>query len=164
MSELPATFERNDYRHLNSRQKENFNFQKISAVLADYGYYTLRLSDDWQGADLIANHVSGDRFPKVQLKGTLTVDTKYKNKGICICFNYRKDRRVRYLFRHDDFLRWALVNLNIGNTKGWENPTDWDDVEGGFPASRLPIFVTRRRGQWAPKRNFYERGELERGL
>lgn len=41
---------------LNARQKENFNFQKVSAVLADYGYVTMRLSDDWQGADFIALH------------------------------------------------------------------------------------------------------------
>ena len=39
------------YRRLNARQKENFNFQKLSAVLADYGFVTFRLSDDWQGAD-----------------------------------------------------------------------------------------------------------------
>ncbi len=35
------------YADLNSRQKENYNFQKLSAVLADYGYVTMRLSDDW---------------------------------------------------------------------------------------------------------------------
>jgi hypothetical protein len=42
------------YSRLNARQKENFNFQKVSAILADYGFVTLWLSDDWQGADFIA--------------------------------------------------------------------------------------------------------------
>lgn len=46
-------FPKISYRELNARQKENFNFQKVSAVLADYGFVTFRLSDDWQGADFI---------------------------------------------------------------------------------------------------------------
>lgn len=47
------------YNALNARQKENFNFQKVSAVLADYGFVTLRLCDDWQGADFLAQHIDG---------------------------------------------------------------------------------------------------------
>ena len=117
MSNPPLKFERVAYKTLNPRQKENFNFQKVSAVLADYGFLTLRLSDDWRGADFIANHVSGDLFLKVQLKSRLTVDAKYKNKEIWICFIHR---RVTYLFPHDAFLRWALENLNLGNTKSWD--------------------------------------------
>jgi hypothetical protein len=35
-------------------------------VLADYGFLTMRLSDDWQGADFIAQHIDG-AFLKVQL-------------------------------------------------------------------------------------------------
>lgn len=132
MNEPLARFQRICYKDLNSRQKENFNFQKVSGVLADYGYVTLRLSDDWQGADFIAYHVDGDSFLKVQLKGRLTVDTKYKNKEIRICFNDLKDRKVWYLFPHDDFLRWALVNSDIGGTKGWKNPADWNQVEGAY--------------------------------
>jgi len=53
MNKPPARFDRIDYKTLNSRQKENCNFQKVSAALADYGFVTLRLSDDWQGADLL---------------------------------------------------------------------------------------------------------------
>ena len=127
----PPRFERVNYNSLNSRQKENFNFQKVSAVLADYGFLTLRLSDDWQGADFIAHHIGGDLFLKVQLKSRLTVDTKYKNKDIWICFNHRKEN-TWYLFPHDAFLRWALENSNIGNTKDWENPNDWDKVYGVY--------------------------------
>ena len=81
MNKPAPIFKRIDYQKLNSRQKENFNFQKVSAFLADYGYVTLRLSDDWQGADFIAVHISGDQFLKVQLKGRLTVDKKYEKKG-----------------------------------------------------------------------------------
>lgn len=31
-------FQRIQYEHLNSRQKENFNFQKVAAEQADYGF------------------------------------------------------------------------------------------------------------------------------
>lgn len=74
--------ERIDYSRLNSRQKENFNFQKVSAVLADYGFVTLRLSDDWQSADFIAQHIDGVTFLRVQLKGRLTFERKYQGKGL----------------------------------------------------------------------------------
>lgn len=46
-----ARFAKIKYSDLSSPQKENYNFQKISAVLADYGFATIRLSDDWNGAD-----------------------------------------------------------------------------------------------------------------
>ena len=89
---------------------------QASAVLADYGYVTLRVSDDWQGADFIAYHVDGDSFLKVQLKGRLTVDKRYENKDIWICFAYED---IWYLVPHDAALSWALVNLNIGKTTSW---------------------------------------------
>jgi hypothetical protein len=60
-----------DPTNINSRQKENYNFLKVSAVLADYGFNTMRLSDDWQGADFIAVHIDGETFLKVQLKSRL---------------------------------------------------------------------------------------------
>jgi hypothetical protein len=81
------------YSQLNARQKENFNFLKVSAVLADYGYMTMRLNDDWQGADFIAQHIDGGTFLKVQLKSRLAFGTKYQGKDL-IC-------RV--------LLRWRLV-------------------------------------------------------
>ena len=35
------------YAELNARQKENYNFAHVSGVLADYGFTTMRLTDDW---------------------------------------------------------------------------------------------------------------------
>ena len=32
-----------NYKDLNPRQQEAYNFQKVAAVLADYGFVTLRL-------------------------------------------------------------------------------------------------------------------------
>lgn len=56
-----------DIGKLNSRQLEAHRFQKVSAVLADFGYQTIRLSDDWNGADFIAQHIDGS-FLMVQPK------------------------------------------------------------------------------------------------
>mgnify|MGYP006172859965 FL=1 len=68
------------YTELNSKQKENYNFHKVASALADYGFNSLRLNDDWQGADFIA--INGDDMMKIQLKGRFTVDKKYINKEI----------------------------------------------------------------------------------
>ncbi len=73
------------YEKLNARQQENYNFQKISAVPADFGFTTIRLSDDWNGADFLALHLSGETL-KIQLKGRLSFHRKYCDKGIWICF------------------------------------------------------------------------------
>lgn len=86
-----------NYGDLNARQKENYNFQKVSAVLADYGFVTLRLSDDWQGADFIAQHVDGETFIKIQLKGRLTFEEKYCGKDLYIAFH---NDGAWYLNRH----------------------------------------------------------------
>ena len=133
------------YADLNSRQKENYNYAKASALLADYGFHTLRLTDDWQGADFIAQHIDGEQFLPVQLKGRLYVDTKYKGKGIWICFFHRtKAHCYCYLYPHDAFLKWALKNLNIGNTAGWKDVNDFSKVHGayGWPG------VTKQIERW----------------
>ncbi len=108
-------FSEKQYSTLNAKQKENYNFQKVSAVLADYGYATIRLNDDWEGADFIALHVDGCIL-KVQLKGRLTIDKKYSGKGIYVCFDYRG---TWYLFPHDDFVLWAERNSDVMESKSW---------------------------------------------
>lgn len=60
------------FKTLNAKQKEIYNFQKIAARLADYGYHSMWLSDDWQGADFLACHVDGKTVLRVQLKSRLT--------------------------------------------------------------------------------------------
>lgn len=50
---MKHSLQRIEYERLNARQKESYNFQKILAVLADFGYVTIRLSDDWKGADFL---------------------------------------------------------------------------------------------------------------
>ena len=103
---MPLILTKIKYGELNVRQKENYNYQKLSAVLADYGFVTMRLSDDWESADLIAQHVDGDTFLKVQLKARLFFSKKYMGKSLYIAFPYRD---VWYLYPHDDLLEQLQV-------------------------------------------------------
>ena len=105
-----------DYRKLNARQKENYNFQKISALLADYGFTTIRLSDDWNGADFLARHVDGKTLLRVQLKGRLGIYEKYWRKDLWICLPHHGDW---YLFPHDEVFQHLLSTTNITDTEAW---------------------------------------------
>lgn len=110
--------ERIEYGKLNSRQKETYNFQKVSAILSDFGFATIKLNDDWQGADFIAQHINGDLFLKVQLKSSLTFNDIYANKDIYICF---PDNGNWYLYPHDE-LRDIFLGINsktMATTKSW---------------------------------------------
>lgn len=109
-------FKKIAYRNLNARQQENYNFHKLSAVLADYGFTSLRLSDDWQGADFIAQHIDGEHFLKVQLKGRLAFCKKYLGKNLHIAFNYAGQW---YLYPHDDLFMEIASISNIEKTKSW---------------------------------------------
>lgn len=91
-----------DYRTLNSKQKESYNYQKISGILADYGYTTYRMHDDYHGADFHAVHVEGHVL-KVQLKSRITIHGKYLGKEIHIAFS--NDRQTWYLYPHDELYR-----------------------------------------------------------
>jgi hypothetical protein len=122
-----TTLARVSYRDLNARQKENFNFQKVSAVLADYGFATIRLSDDWQGADFIAQHVSGDVL-RVQLKGRLAFSQKYRGKGLFVAF---ADGDAWYLYPHDEVLSKVLARTKVGATRSWRE-------RGGYTFAALP--------------------------
>ncbi|MBY4892778.1 hypothetical protein KUL25_08380 [Rhodobacteraceae bacterium N5(2021)] len=99
-------FSKIDYASLNARQQENYNFHKLAARLAEYGYNCLRLTDDWQGADLIACHIDGSAFLRVQLKGRLVVDKKYVGKEIYVAFF---DAEHCYVYPHDAFLETLLA-------------------------------------------------------
>lgn len=112
-----SKFEKIAYEVLNSRQQENYNYQKISAVLADYGFVTIKLSDDWNGADFIAQHISGETL-LVQLKGRLAFDKKYLGKNLWICF---RDANGWYLYPHDELLKRILAESNVSNTVSWSD-------------------------------------------
>jgi hypothetical protein len=125
---MSIKFEKIRYQELNGRQQETYNFQKVSAVLADFGYLTIRLTDDWNGADFIAQHFQTKEFLKVQLKGRLCFYKKYCQKDLYICFN---DSGTWYFYPHDEVLRLVLeLGLLVG-TESW-------DVHSGYSFPGIP--------------------------
>ncbi len=105
-------FKKVNYKDLNSKQKENYNFHKVSSKLADYGFNSMRLNDDWEGADFIS--INKDEMIKVQLKGRFTIDKKYIGKDIYISF--LEDEKVK-IYKHDDALEVIPENVKI--SKSW---------------------------------------------
>ncbi len=127
------------YEKLNARQQENYNFQKVAARLADFGFNCLRLTDDWEGADFIACHVDGETFLKVQLKGRLTIAKKYKGKSIHIAFI---EGGKLYLYPHDEVLDKLLEKVE--KTKSWKKKDgqyDWPSLSEKNKNSMEPFAV-----------------------
>jgi hypothetical protein len=105
-------FKKIKYEELNSKQKENHNFHKVASKLANYGFNSMRLNDDWEGADFIS--INNGEMIKVQLKGRFTIDKKYIDKDIYISF--LEDKKVK-IFKHDDAL--SFMPKNVKNSKSW---------------------------------------------
>ena len=117
-------FDKIDYDSLNSKQKENFNYHKVASALADYGYDSMRLNNDWEGADFIA--VKGDEMIKVQLKGRFTVDKKYIGKDIFIAFI---ENNIVKMYDHDEAVN--MLPDNIKKSDSWNN-------QGGYSWGKTP--------------------------
>ena len=116
--------EKIEYNLLNPKQKENYNIHKVASVLAEYGYNSLRLNDDWQGADFIA--INGADMLKIQLKGTFTVDKKQIEKEIYIAFIENNSIK---LYDHDEAVK--MLADNITNSKSWSE-------KGGYSWGQTP--------------------------
>ena len=115
------------YEDLNSKQKEIYNFQKVAGCLADYGFNCIKLSDDWMGADFLAYHYGGMDTLRVQLKGRLTIDKKYVDKDLYMCFPI--DGKW-YLVLHDELVEYLEKNTPYLSSSSW--------IEKGSYSSRNP--------------------------
>ena len=87
-----------EYSSLKAKAQENYNFLKMAAILADYGYNCLWLNDDWNGADCIAMHIDGISDFKIQLKGGISFAQKKRKKNLFIAFFELGDL---YIYPHD---------------------------------------------------------------
>ncbi len=127
MTHLPL--KRIDYRELNGRQKEIYNFQKFAAKLADYGFNCIKLDEDWLGADFLAYHKDGTKALRVQLKSRPIINRKYRCKDLYLCFPIGADW---YLVPHDTLVGIAGTRhtLQTADWRGkglysWPNPPRW---------------------------------------
>lgn len=109
-------FQRINYNELSAKQKEIFNFQKVAAVLADYGFNCIKLADDWQGADFLAYHIDGTQTLRVQLKGRLTIDDKYARRGLHMAFPLGDGW---CLIEHDELVEIVRNSTNWLLTESW---------------------------------------------
>lgn len=115
-------FEEVSYEQLNPAQQENYNYHKVSARLSDFGYTTIRLHDDFEGADFIAKHIDDKQLLKVQLKGRLTFDKGYfrrdKDHELYIAF---RDEGDWFLYPHDTVYDTIVDECDIiEGTKAWD--------------------------------------------
>jgi hypothetical protein len=126
------------YSKLTARQKENYNFQKVSAVLADHGFSTIRLSDDWNGADFIAQHLSGETL-KVQLKSRLTFCSKYQGRDLWVAF---PGKNGWYLYPHDELLQQLSTHTQFTASNSWVTGGEytWPSVPNSLLPDLLPYF------------------------
>ena len=111
-----------DYSKLNAKQQESYNFQKISSLLAEYGYLVIKLSDDWNGADFIALEFGKDNYLKVQLKGRFGFFKKYFGQNLCICFCDHASNSW-YLYPHDELCE--LIMKKRENTVSWKEKGEY---------------------------------------
>ena len=119
------------YAALNGRQQENDNFHKVAARLADFGFTSMRVTDDFEGADFIALHVDGETMLRVQIKGRLTLDRKYIGRGVHVVF--RLDDRV-FLYPHDEMVERVEASGRMVGTASW-------DVKGSYHWPRPPAWA-----------------------
>ncbi len=125
------TFTEVEYSKLNSRQQELYNFHKIAARLVDFGYNSIRLSDDWEGADFLACHIDGATVLRVQLKGRMVLEKKYLGKGLHVEF---RNGEETYIYPHDHLLeevrRLGVMNEDSENWRlhgfrYWPRVPEW---------------------------------------
>ena len=109
------TFEKATYSKLLAKQKENYNFHKLSSLLASFGFNCLWLNDDVKGADFLALSTEGDVF-KIQLKSRLTFDKKYIGKDLYIAFPFDDGF---YVYLHDEALKLFIDK--------YETTSSWND-------------------------------------
>ena len=126
--------ERVVYRNLNSKQKEIYNFQKSAALLADFGFNCIKLTDDWLGADFLAYHKDGMETLRVQLKARLTIDKKYASRGLWLNFPINGSW---YLIEHDELVRI------VGEATPWLTSSSWTD-RGSYSSARPSRALQRR--------------------
>lgn len=105
-----------DFRKLGGKAKETYNFQKVSALLVDYGFATNWLNVDFESADFIAVHFNGIDILKVQLKSRVTIDKKYLGKSIWMTFPVYGHF---YLIPHDELI------IIIEKTTNWLQTDSW---------------------------------------
>lgn len=134
------TFQKIKYSNLNAKQKEIYNFQKLSSILADYGFHCHKLSDDWNGADFIAQHFESKETIYVQLKSRITIDKKYDQSPLDIWIAFPSDGNW-YLLPHSE-LKKSILSI----APSWFERNSWQ--ENGKVSTKRSVKITQALDKW----------------
>lgn len=103
---------------MGTKALEIYNFQKLAALLADYGLESMRLVNDWKGADFIAYNANTNTTLSIQLKSTgISVCKKYENKDLYIAFTGNEGEW--YLIDYDELE--TLVPRSWFESETWQS-------------------------------------------
>lgn len=102
---------------LDNKQREAYRYQKVSAMLADYGFTCTWLIADWRGADFVAVGVDGTVL-KIQLKsGGYEINKKFcVFKDLWMLFPNGEDW---YLIKHNDLVEIAGKTTDHLKSDSW---------------------------------------------
>ena len=124
---------------LTGKPKEVYNYAKVISILADYGYECCLLTNDWEGADFLANHK--DHTLRIQMKSCTAFAKKYMDKDLHVIFPW--DNGI-WLYNHDKFLEEFP---NILESKSWEKHETFSYTKTSKPllekleSSKHAIFI-----------------------
>ncbi|GAA4652196.1 hypothetical protein GCM10023116_44800 [Kistimonas scapharcae] len=110
-------FERIDFDKLTKTYKRQYNHLKVSAALANYGFFSQGLLADNEPLDFIANHYSGTPQLSILLQSRLTLASHLEHQNLSIAFY---ERGYWYVYPHDDVLAFACQTSAITNTTSWQ--------------------------------------------
>ena len=120
---------------LDNKQREAYHYQKVSAILADYGLTCNWLIADWRGADFVAVGVDGIALP-IQLKsGGYEINKKFcAYKDLWMLFPNGEDW---YLIKHNDLVEIAGTTTNHLQSKSWTETGKYS-ISSANPKRRIP--------------------------
>ena len=129
------------YDNLSNKEQESYNAVHLMKEMSRWGYLeSSKINGDKHGADLLFYRAKDGDVKKVQLKGRVTFDKKYKDKDLFIAFqDKRKDRW--YVYPHDVVVKQAMVMSSWALSKSWTE-------EGGYSWKPVPAWLVDILEPW----------------
>lgn len=117
------------YSALKSKEKESYNFAKVTGFLADYGFECSAVNSDGHGADMIAYHYLSGKLFAIQLKGRPGVYRKYQGKNLWMAFIDR-EKNTLCLYPHDQAVE-QFEQSSSADTSSWIDKGEYTYTRSG---------------------------------
>jgi len=132
-----------NYSALNSKAQGQYNFIKLSSVLADYGLTTTHKTTN-KSADFALGFLDGHSKQtwQVQLKSRPTVNEKYRGNGLFIAFPLDSTQPTKQwvIVNHDEFEQQLLsrgMKLYTASRSQWSSAKVTADVANWLQAKSI---------------------------